>query len=252
MLEAVRMMEKIFCFLFCCFFSVFAYGTEVLFEGAGVHDSTPYMLPLSHPLKPILDRIFCSGTVLDDEEHVAQAGFIVLQTRPRNPIRIALHPAVDGYLFKLFLNSEVPSYQRPLLQEGFIRRCIAAEIIRNLIHTHSMRYFSVPDKWLYETPVSPTTGKSSLVLVVTKMNILSHSKNRQAWHRNVNSRVLKELFILLNRSPISQRFLSNLPYTEEGKFSFIDTERHNCSLKKISRFLSKRMQKRWNHMLEGF
>jgi len=231
---------------------IFARDTKEasLFEGAVFHDPHPYMFPPQHPMKLLLDHIFMSSYVLEDEEHFSRAGFVSIESRPRNPIRIAEHPWFKGYLFKLFLHSEVPPEKRAEQSEGFIRRCIAAEIIRDLIESHHMPYFSVPNKWLYAVPSSKEGEPSSLILVVTKEHILSHSKSRKAWKTQVSPQLLQDLFLILKRSPISQRLLSNLPYTEGGTFAFIDTERHNSSLAKLQKFFSEDMQIYWNTLIQ--
>ena len=133
-----------------------------------------HSLQVDHPFYEALDRIFTSSTTLDTKEGLVTAGFTIIQLR-EPMFAIAKHPALPGHLVKVHLHSS--SRSRGSCWENLIGRCNAAERLRDLIKEENLRYFTVPDKWIYTTP----TKDQDPVLIVTKMNIVSEKKARHIW-----------------------------------------------------------------------
>ena len=67
----------------------------------------PYILPAKHPVKVKLDALFLSKRVIENETTFREAGFITLHQKARSFIRVARHPSVPGYLFKIYLDTEL-------------------------------------------------------------------------------------------------------------------------------------------------
>src|SRR6185295_20235779 len=95
-------------------------------------DPTPYLLPKNHRLKPILDKIFAKPSVVDTPRNFIAAGFSTLYIRPKGSLRVARHPAANGYLFKLYLTSETNA-QKAVWQNSLVQRCVGAAAIQKLI-----------------------------------------------------------------------------------------------------------------------
>ena len=115
--------------MFRAFLSLF------LLFASGLHsqlDPTPYLLPSDHRLKPVLDKLFADPATAYSAKAFMQAGFQMLVPKRPSGIRVAKHPALKGYLVKIYLKSEVKSnYQKS--QQSLIQRCVGASEIQKLI-----------------------------------------------------------------------------------------------------------------------
>ena len=110
-----------------------------------------HLIPLDHPLKPILDLIFSQGRVVDSKQSIIDAGFSIVVAMPRSQTIVAKHPLVPGFVFKMHLDSEESGrFDQPSC-EWLAQRCSHAAKIRKIIQKNHLRHFIVPDKWLYLT-----------------------------------------------------------------------------------------------------
>ena len=211
-------------------------------------DSTHYALPQTHPFKSTVNFLFADPNVLQDEISLSAAGFITHDIRKRNSMRVVSHPSVPGYLFKLFLRSETSRQRLAWQRDIFIDRCKSARILQKVIRINRMKHFVVPSKWLIEVK---TRGFHTYVLMVTKINVLNTKRSERAWKTRASSELLQELHTLLQKVQISPRLASNLPYTKEGKFAFIDTERRTYDFDILLVYLSRKMQKYWSQLISS-
>lgn len=216
---------------------------------------TSYLLPLNSPLKPVLDEIFASSGVIADENSLEQAGFSILYSQKRSFIIVAKHPKVQGYLFKIYLDSRKVHKDNMVGWELLTTRCIVARKIKGIIRKQKIRHFTVADKWLY--PVPPSTQRrlkaEPVVLVVKDMQIHQGSASKRIWQKKVTRSHLNELYAILGKgygSPILHR---NVPYTKSGKFAFIDTEynRRKIHMTHVKRFLSPEMRSYWDYLMQS-
>lgn len=211
-----------------------------------LHTTSSHMLPRKHALRPILDKIFHSPRVMKNATSFAKAGFITIDIRHHNHMRVARHPELPGYLVKLFLHSESPKSKKAMNNMNFRQRCASADIIRRLITKHAITHFTVPDKWVYAPPFSKKrTGPRSLVLVVTDMNIVSYKETEKAWKTEITPEHLRELILIKRKVSLSQTIPENIPYTKEGTFAFIDTEKRTWHTQKMGQYFSTDMQTYW-------
>lgn len=214
----------------------------------------PYLIPLNHPIKPILDALFSTGRVLQDENSLAQAGFVVLHSQPSSFIKVVRHDALPGYLIKLYLDNETRTKGDKPGWWWLTRRCKGAERIREMINKKKMVHLAVPDKWLYIVPSwFPTAGPlvQPVVVVETDMDLESHEMIAFAWYHLVTREVLDELYYILDHGAGSYFLTGNVPYTKTGKFAFIDTEypKREIKLKKVKDYLNPEMQAYWDHLM---
>ena len=64
------------------------------------------LLPVTHPIKPTLDFIFSQSRVILNLDTLEQAGFDYSKPRRFTDLIVATHPALPGYIFKLYLDAQ--------------------------------------------------------------------------------------------------------------------------------------------------
>jgi len=208
----------------------------------------PHLLPLNHPVKPILDQIFSQSRVTDNKQSILDAGFTIIAEMPRSFTFVVRHPLVEGYVFKIHLDSEKKGRYGTPSWEWLTLRCVRAKKIIDLIHKYGMIHFSVPDKWLYPLPLNQNPKRKNaqpVVLLATDMELTSLDESRAAWKTLANPRLLDELYIILHAGYSSSQLASNIPYSKNGTFAFTDTEKEPYALRRVTRYLSKEMQAYW-------
>jgi hypothetical protein len=216
----------------------------------------PYFLPINHPIKARLDRLFKKNRVIQSEETFEKAGFGKPKMRKPTQIVIGRNPHFKEYIFKVYLDTQ------PALPEwdNWVKRIEGARGIQACMHRHGFRHFSVPHKWIYPLPEEPSPPSTSLyhrknfILIVDNMNILHSHDNLKAFKNKISHKLLEELYtILTEEGLIDSVYPDNIPFTKKGKIAFIDTEHHHCTpipYDKLSHFLSPEMQKYWQFLIE--
>jgi hypothetical protein len=127
------------------------------------------------------------------------------------------HSAMKGYLFKKYNNDRDGAEQ--IL--NYMHRIEGATLLRNFIEEHGFSRVLVPRKWLYELPSS---FPKPYLLVVEKLNLMSESKTLRNYERISRGQV-RELATILYYFRGLNSTASNLPFADDGKIAFIDTER---------------------------
>ena len=227
-------------FLCVVFFSHFIQADTDLDKHESLYQ---YALSVDHPLRSKLDSLFSSLKTLQTQENFEKKGFVILHRRPSTLI-IAKHAALPGYLIKVYLESSSRPKEENL--ENLVNRCRGAENIRNLIRQERLRYFTVPDKWIYTTPVGEIP-----VLLVTDMDIVSKEQSKQAWKNLSSKRQLEELYCIISHGYASTYLPANIPYTRSGKFSCIDTEQpqREPRYENVKAHISKKMSLYWTDLV---
>ncbi len=189
----------------------------------------PYLLPESHSIKPILDTIFLHSRPTTNPHTFAKAGFVTLHVQPRSFIRVARHPFLPGYLFKVYLDSELRQKHNRPGWEWLVNRCKGACQVRKALKKISSKYFQVAQKWLYPLPADPSPPIKGhiwqpVVLVVQDMNIREDKVSRYAWKHLITKAHLDELYDIIKIGGGSRYRPDNVCYSKNGKLCFIDTE----------------------------
>ncbi len=213
---------------------------------------SPYLIPIDHPMKGVLDRLFAQGRVTESMQSLKEAGFDVIAAMPRSYVVVVRHPAVPGYVLKLYLDSETRMKENTPNWMWLTQRCIGANKIREIIKHQRIKNFIVPDKWIYVLPPLPASqGPSPQPILVIATDIEPFADAKLAWKTLVTREHLDELFIIMKWG-YSTTQIANIPYTKSGKFAFMDTEYpcRNLHLIHIEKYLSKEMAKYWERMLE--
>lgn len=218
----------------------------------------PHLLPLYHPIKSVLDEIFQKPNILKNENTFAAAGFLTVSYRTSSFIRVAKHPLLPGYLVKVYLSTQ-PNRRRLTKPDwkALVHRCEGAASVRSLIAKKHLRYFTVPDKWIYPLPLHALTEIDDadqrpqyIILVVTDMEILPGQ--RDIWKHKVSKEILDELFCILSHGYASTFLPGNIPLTKSGKFACIDTEfpKRRYDYQRVKEFLSPSMCAYWDSLVE--
>lgn len=213
----------------------------------------PYLMPLFHPYKPLLDSLFIHSRVIQNETSLIASGFEILMTTPFTYVTLARHPLVPGYLFKIYLDAEERKKEDRPGWEWLLRRCQGAENIRKVIIEEKIKHFLVPDKWLYPLPYLPITSEMKqepVVLIVTDMRLASKKETKAAW-KAATQKELRELYSILSKGYGSSYLPANVPYTQFKKFAFVDTEHPQrvINLHNVIPYISEEMHPYWHSLL---
>lgn len=219
--------------------------------------ASSYFLPTDHPIKLKLDKIFHkSYRVTSSEATLKRAGFYRTTPRPWRKTIVAMHTKLDGYLVKMFTDDQL----NVNVLENFINRIIGARAAKEFVISHDYEsIFKVPNKWIYPLPSNvapfPTSQGKYFVLIVEDMDIVCKEKNIKKWaSASVPKETLKALYNLVKDVGLSDTlYLSNIPFTKDGKIAIIDTEYHHSwpvEFGKILPDLRKGQQDYWWKLIE--
>jgi hypothetical protein len=214
----------------------------------------PHLIPDSHPIKEALDAIFTSSRATQNETTLRDAGFEILYSQPTSLVRVVRHPALAGYLLKLYPDSELRNPKNDIpCWIALTKRCEAARNIRKLIKKKKLQFFTVPDKWIYPLPLEPSPPdtpeyrRQPIVLVVQDMNLPSRQEIARAWKEKPTRQHLEELYCILSHGYSSSHLVENIPYTNSGLFACVDTEhpKRKPNLEPVVNYVSKEMSIYW-------
>lgn len=212
-----------------------------------------YLLPENHPIKPALDQIFTKYRAVESPKAMKKAGF--KNSKPgKSDVVVSKHSKLKGYLIKTFLDSkDVPEW---ILWK---QRIDGAKTIKKSIIEHNyQKFFKVPQKWIYPLPAKPDTSgpfRKDFILVVEDMNLVNSSANASYFKEKITPKILDALYVLLTENKlIDSIYIDNIPFSKDGKISFVDTEHvnvdnHPLKLHRLTGRLSSEMQAYWNKLI---
>lgn len=216
-----------------------------------------HLIPLCHPMKVPLDRIFCHCRAIHSCQTLCDAGFRILFNQPISFIKVVCHPWLPGYLLKLYVDSDCCLKDNKPGWWWLSRRCEGAANIRKLIKRKKLKCFVVPEKWLYPLPVCPPPldpcHRQLFVLLVEDMCLVSYEESNWAWKNVVTRRHLRELYQIISHGYASIFLPGNIPYSRKGVFACIDTEypKRKPNYRGVKRYLSPQMQKCWDKIVRS-
>lgn len=219
----------------------------------------PHLLPLDHPAKAALDKIFTTHLALIDEVAFANAGFETISSKTMSGVRVAKHPAIPGYLVKVYLYTRASKNTPGATSwENLTLRCEGAGLIRQLIKKQKMKYFVVPKKWIYPLPMNshqviPESQKHPVILIVEDMKLVNKEQSGKIWKTISSHKILNELYCILSHGYSSTFLPENIPYTKKDTFACIDTEhpKRTHDLNKVNAYISQQMRKYWKNLVEN-
>lgn len=218
---------------------------------------TPYLLPEDHPIKAKLDRIFAERVTLNSTS-LQEAGFKTPNPRGFSKTVVSMHPDLEGYIVKCFLDNQkdVVDWQK------LMRRIKGAEFIKRAIKRHHYeKIFKVPQKWIYPLPEEPSPPsdyyRKNFILIAEDVHILAKDSNYKAWAGpKMTPKKLDAIYTILKEEGLTDSVVAfNIPFTEDDdKLAFIDTEiwhRWPVNYKKLLMYLSPSMQKHWKQLIKN-
>jgi hypothetical protein len=215
-----------------------------------------YHLRPSHPARVLLETLFRRSSVIDNEGAFQEAGFEVRVKKFRSLMRVATHPTLAKYIFKVFFVEERHcEREKSRGWKGFTIRCSQADRIRGVIQGRGIQHFQVPHKWLFYPPCHPLCGLDDqpMILVAEYQDLLSRKENEYAWLHSVTEDQLDELYAIIDGAGGVSCRPDNIALTKQGQFSFIDTE-HSSETRdyeSIMPYLSHRMRQYWSDLIQG-
>lgn len=218
------------------------------------HNALPYLLPYHHPLKDKLDSLFCKKRHVASFKAMVRGGFTCLELRNWDNILVASHPTLKGYLIKTYVDEQ---YGISELDE-LLKRIHGAHFTRQAICDFNLGHlFKVPHKWLYPLPSyfsnDPNLQPKQFLLIVEDMSLVSDTANPRKWYNKPNKALLKALFQLLSTIGLKDSvFISNIPYSKDGKIAFIDTEHYHqwpIAYHRLNYRLRPEMEEYWNLLI---
>ena len=170
----------------------------------------------SLPILSLMGELFTDPKMFNSFDRFSSAGFSLVD-HSENKILSGSHKRVKGYLFKKY-NNDKPSKKQLC---NYMHRIEGSRLIRTFIAEHGFSHVTAPKKWLYELPPS---FPERYLLVADKVDLLSRYDTEAAYHR-IGKKQMQELATILYYFRGLNSTPSNLPFTEDGKIAFIDTER---------------------------
>lgn len=218
----------------------------------------PFLLPCDHPAKDLLDHIFSSSRVTENDQTLLDAGFDIRSIQPRSYVRILKHPLLPDFLFKAYVDVEIRKKRNLDSWQWLVKRCEGAAAVRHIIKKRKIKFFTVPDKWIYllpETPLlsdDPDNQNHPALLLVTDMHLASRKESLYAWKHQITKEHLDELYQIISYAKGSSYRPDNIPLTIHGTFAFIDTEypSHTPDYNSIKFYLSPEMCLYWEKLVQ--
>lgn len=168
------------------------------------------------PIYPNLPELFTDKKMFDSYDRFADEGFHLVE-HAEHKIMSGSHESAEGYIFKKYNNDK--DGKKQLLNYMF--RIEGSRRLRAFIAEHGFTGVIAPQKWLYE--LSPNFPERYLV-VAERLDLASDKETDRGYDR-IDEDQLRELATILYYFRGLNSNAKNLPFTEDGKIAFIDTER---------------------------
>jgi hypothetical protein len=163
-----------------------------------------------------LAALFTNRKMFDSMSAFEKAGFRLIAHAPHK-IMSGTHKDARGYLFKKY-NNDKPGKKQI---KNYMRRVEGARLLRTFIAERGFRHVAAPRKWLFELPAS---FPERYLVVADKLDLLSDDETKRKYDR-IREDQMRELATVLYYFRGLNSWTKNLPFTEDGKIAFIDTER---------------------------
>ncbi len=219
----------------------------------------PFLVPEDSILKEKLDAIFENNRPSLKPSTLESAGFTTGKPREFSRVVVTKHKDLPGYVFKIYLDSDKYKPDERA-QFFFTKRVYAAEAIRKKIEENDLQaYFKVPKKWFYLLPESKKSSHKysykNFILVEEDMNILDKKANKRAWKSSkVTEQVLHGLHAIIKDVGLADCIkIDNIPFSEDGKVAFIDTEAYgysNVKFKRLKKSIPHKMRSFWRDLID--
>lgn len=168
------------------------------------------------PILALMRELFSDPKMFESFSRFEKAGFSLVDHAPHK-IMTGGHKRAPGYFFKKYDNEKPGKKQL----RNYMHRVEGSRLLRTFISEHGFTRVVAPRKWLYELPAS---FPERYLVVAEKVALVSRSDTESRYGR-ISSEQTRELATILYYFRGLNSTAANLPYTEDGKIAFIDTER---------------------------
>lgn len=168
------------------------------------------------PILKQLEELFVDPKMFESYKRFEKAGFSLVAHAPHK-IMTGGHKTTPGYFFKKYNNDKPGKKQL----RNYMHRVEGARFLRAFIAQHRFTRVFAPKKWLFELPSS---FPERYLVVAEKAPLVSREATEKAYAR-ISKEHIRELANILYFFRGLNSTAQNLPFTEEGKIAFIDTER---------------------------
>lgn len=245
--------------LLCCEFDAFAdYIKPKHIERKVWNQLSPHFFPCDHELKSKLDNIFKKRVLLNIKT-MKKAGFINTEPQKFTRLIVTKHPDLPNMIIKTYLDTQKAKGNKPE-HYYWMKRIKGALKIKKFIQEKGWEDdFKVPKKWIYPLPEQPAPPASyqriNFILIEEDMNLLSNEENEASWgSEKVDGELLIKLHSIIDTLGLADCCKpDNIPFSIDGKISFIDTQTHKqwpISYKKLLPFLPDALRKQWKSLFK--
>src|ERR1700751_1507096 len=167
-------------------------------------------------IAPQLSALFTDRKMFASYDHFGDEGFRLVE-HAEHKIMVGRHKSFPGYVFKKYSNDKPEEKQRL----NYMRRIEGARLLRAFIAEHDFEHVVAPQKWLYELPQD---FPARYLVVAEGLDLASDD---EAWRNygRISEEQTYELATVLYCFRGLNSSAANLPFTEDGRIAFIDTER---------------------------
>lgn len=250
------LIQKFKCFLWVLFLPALICGELSQKE---LQALTPHELPLGHPVRVHLDKLFKKKSIIKNVNALKEAGFDYAGPRKHTGLIVASHFKTPGFIYKIYTDVQ-EYYKNRTEHELWLMRIEGVRRIREYIQDrHLVHLFKVPRKWVYIIPASMQNKTvpypKHTILVEEQMDILSEKKNLEKWKsKELKQSLLNELYQLITLIGLRDCAKpDNIPFCKDGRIAFIDTQTFDenpVSYYRLSRSLSESNKKFWINLTQ--
>jgi hypothetical protein len=166
------------------------------------------------PIQPA--KLFTDRRMFDSFDRFRDAGWKLVD-HSENKIMSGSHKSVPGYFFKKY-NNDKPGKKQI---RNYMHRVEGAKLLRAFIAERGFTTVVAPHKWLYELP---SDFPERYLVIAERIALVDRSDTEHAYGR-IGKTQMAELATILYYFRGLNSTAANLPYTEDGRIAFIDTER---------------------------
>jgi len=170
----------------------------------------------SLPIVSLMDDLFDDPKMFGSYRRFEAAGFSLVDHAPHK-IMSGRHKRARWYLFKKYDDDKPGEKQL----RNYMHRVEGSRLLRTFIAEHGFTRVVAPKKWLYELPSS---FPERYLVVAEKLDLVSRVATDRAYAR-IGKEQTRELATVLYYFRGLNSTAANLPYTEDDKIAFVDTER---------------------------
>lgn len=218
---------------------------------------SPYLLPEDHPMKGRLDAIFNNGTrVALSSKTLKAAGFEDPKPGKYSGTIVTTHKKLKGHIVKLYTDDQADKIDWAYLKD----RVTGAQSVQRSITTHQYeKLIKTPKKWLYPLPPTPAPPagmvQKNFILIEEDMVLVGKKHSLAIWRTNqVSGALLNAIYVILKENGLADcTYAFNMPFAEDSRIAFIDTELHHQTSVHYSRllpYLSPANQVYWRRLME--